>query len=561
MSNRLSMAQTLAIQALAATGKSKRAISRDLGIDRGTVAKILSQIQNQPPIWEAPTGSGGAPNASGEATTESLTGDVIAEDRAGHAPESDAATCPASVTAASSAKTEGTDPNETAAGSRSECEAHREEIIRKLEQGLTAQRIWQDLVDECGFTAQYHSVRRYVSKLQQKTPQLVRRMEVAAGAEAQIDFGTGAWITSKDAATGKTSRRRSWVFRIVLSHSRKAYSEAVFHQSTEAFISALENSFRYFGGVPKTLVIDNLKAAVKQADWYDPEIHPKLQSFAQHYGTVILPTKPYTPEHKGKVEAGVKYVKNNGLKGHAFTSLDAENKHLLEWEDRVADTRLHGTTKRQVRQHFEEIERPSLLALPVERFPFFHEGRRSVNRDGHIEVAKAYYSAPPEFVGRDIWVRWDARLVRLFNDRWEQMVVHARAEPGRFRTDSNHIPKKRVSCIERGANVLLKELALVGNGVKDWSEAMLQARGVEGIRVLQGLKALASKHDATALDKACATAMTYGALRLKSIRKLLATSCEVKRQTQFEFLEEHPVIRPLSDYSLESLSQFRKDRD
>jgi len=256
----------------------------------------------------------------------------------------------------------------------------------------------------------------------------------------------------------------------------------------------------------------------------------------------------------------VKYVKNNGLKGHEFDSLDAENKHLLEWEDRVADTRLHGTTKQQVRQRFEQLERPALLALPVERFPFFHEGRRSVNRDGHIEVAKAYYSAPPEFIGRDVWVRWDSRLVRLFNEKWEQVAVHARAEPGRFKTDSNHIPKKRVSCIERGANALLKELAIVGNAVKDWSEAMLQARGVEGIRVLQGLKALASKHDATALNAACETAMSYGALRLRTIRKLLETSSEVKRQTQFDFLEEHPVIRPLSDYSLESLSQFRKDR-
>lgn len=545
MSNRLSMAQTQAIQALAATGQSNRAISRALGIDRGTVAKTLSQIQNQPPIWEAPTGSG-------DALTEFQDVDQVVQTEPTQVDESDVKTCLPSITADSSSTTVSV---ETPAGSRSECEPYRDEIVRKLEQGLTAQRIWQDLIDAYGFAAKYHSVRRYVVRLQQKSPQLVRRMEVAAGEEAQVDFGTGAWITTVD---GK--RRRSWVFRIVLSHSRKAYSEAVFYQNAEAFIGALENSFRYFGGVPKTLVIDNLKAAVKQADWYDPEIHPKLQSFAQHYGTVFLPTKPYTPEHKGKVEAGVKYVKNNGLKGHEFASLEAENKHLLEWEDRVADTRLHGTTKQQVRQHFEEIERPALLALPVERFPFFHEGRRSVNRDGHCEVAKAYYSAPPEFVGRDVWVRWDSRLVRLFTDKWEQVAVHARAEPGRFRTDSNHIPKKRVSCIERGANVLLKQLAIVGPSVKDWSEAMLQARGVEGIRVLQGLKALASKHDATALNRACETAMTYGALRLKSIRTLLKSTSEVRQQEQFDFLEEHPVIRPLSDYSLESLSQFRKDR-
>jgi hypothetical protein len=260
------------------------------------------------------------------------------------------------------------------------------------------------------------------------------------------------------------------------------------------------------------------------------------------------------------VEAGVKYVKSNGLKGRVFVSLEAQNEHLRVWEERIADTRLHGTTKQQVRQRFEDLERPALMSLPVERFPFFHEKRRSVHRDGHIEVAKAYYSTPPEFVGRDVWVRWDSRLVRIFNDRWEQIAVHVRTEPGKFRTDKKHIPTKRVSCIERGAKALLKELAVVGNSVKDWSEAMLQARGVEGIRVLQGLKALASKYDATMLNAACETAMTHGALRLRTIRTLLKRKSEVQQQKQFDFLEEHPVIRPLSDYSLESLSQFRKDR-
>jgi len=159
------MAQTQAIQALAATGQSHRAISRALGVDRGTVAKTLSQIQNQPPVWEAPTGSGDAP-------TGALTSDLNAEDCETHVCESHAETCPASITADTSSTTDGA---ETPAGSRSECDAWREDIIRKLEQGLTAQRIWQDLVDEYGFSAKYHSVRRYVAKLQHKTPQLVRR--------------------------------------------------------------------------------------------------------------------------------------------------------------------------------------------------------------------------------------------------------------------------------------------------------------------------------------------------------------------------------------------------
>ena len=150
---------------------------------------------------------------------------------------------------------------------------------------------------------------------------------------------------------------------------------------------------------------------------------------------MFLPTKPYTPRHKGKVESSVKYVKRNALKGRIFTSLAEENQFLLNWETQVADQRIHGTTKQQVERLFEQAERRDLLPLAAERFPFFHEAHRAVHRDGFVEVDKAYYSAPPEYVGRRLWVRWDSRLVRIFNDRWEQLIaIHAKTEPGRFRT-------------------------------------------------------------------------------------------------------------------------------
>src|SRR5271168_2238549 len=139
-------------------------------------------------------------------------------------------------------------------------------------------------------------------------------MEVEPGAEAQVDFGQGAWVE----VDGK--RKRPHFFRVVLSHSRKGYSEVVWRQTTECFIRCLENSFRYFGGVPKTTVIDNLRAAVTRADWYDPDINPKVEEFCRHYGTVIMPTRPAMPRHKGKVEAGVKYGQNNALKGRKFAS-------------------------------------------------------------------------------------------------------------------------------------------------------------------------------------------------------------------------------------------------
>ena len=142
------------------------------------------------------------------------------------------------------------------------------------------------------------------------------------------------------------------------------------------FIRALENAFHHFGGVPKTLVPDNLKAAVIKADWFDPDLNPKIQEFCRHYDTVILPTKPRMARHKGKVEAGVKFVQSNALKGRTFTTLADQSRFLLDWEASVADTRIHGTTRKQVARVFQDVERAAVLPLPVERFRFFHERQR-----------------------------------------------------------------------------------------------------------------------------------------------------------------------------------------
>jgi transposase len=180
------------------------------------------------------------------------------------------------------------------------CEPFRAIILAKLQQQLTAQRIYQDLASEYGFTGSYDSVKRYVRHLGRQQSLPMRRMECAPGREAQVDFGTGAPVV-----TAEGRRRKTHVFHTVLSHSRKAYSEVTYRQTTDDFIRALEHAFWHFGGVPQTLVIDNLRAAVAHPDWYDPELVPKLQAFCQHYGTTILPTRPYMPRHKGKVERGV----------------------------------------------------------------------------------------------------------------------------------------------------------------------------------------------------------------------------------------------------------------
>ncbi len=514
MANRLGMAKIHSILTLHERGWSNRRIARTLGIHRETVGRHVQQATEAKPA-QAPAGSDGSDRADIDGSCE------VGQAKPAKAPP-------------------GSD--EEISRTRSACEPLRSIIEQMLAQGLSAQRIYQDLVVEHGFTAKYHSVRRFVQKLRTVRPLPFRRMECAAGAEAQVDFGTGAPVRAPE---GK--RRRTHVFRIVLSHSRKGYSESVFRQTTDGLIQCLENAFWHFGGVPRTVVVDNLKAAVTQADWYDPELNPKLEVFCAHYGTVLLPTKPYMPRHKGKVEGGVKYVQSNALKGRCFANLAEQNRHLRQWEARTADTRIHGTTKQQVAALFVAAERPALLPLPAMRFPVFQEAQRRVHRDGHVEVAKAYYSAPPEYVSRQVWVRWDGRLVRLFNQRMEQIAVHAQVEPGRFGTQRQHIAAEKISGVERGTTWLLKHAGRIGGHANRWARAMLEYRGLPGARVLVGLLALASRHSAEAIDRACQTALGHQAFRLQAIRRLLKRDGD--QQGQFEFLADHEIIRDMADYS------------
>jgi len=410
-----------------------------------------------------------------------------------------------------------------------------------VQSGLSAQRIYQDLVIECQFGGSYDSVRRFVRRLALRLELPFRRMECGPGEEAQVDFGQGAWVIEE----GK--RRRPHLFRVVLSHSRKGYTEATWRQTTENFIRCLENSFLHLSGVPGRLVIDNLKAAVSRADWFDPEINPKVAEFCRHYGTVILPTKPAMPRHKGKVEAGVKYVQNNALKGRQFESLCAQNRFLTEWEKNVADTRIHGTTKQQVGRLFEQVEKPKLLPLPASLFPTFEEARRSVHPDGHIELARAYYSVPPEYIGQQVWVRWEPRLVRIFNTRMDPIAVHARHQPGRFATDPLHIHAHKRSLVERGAHWLLDRARVIGWHTGTWAEQMYAQRGPEGLRVLQGLLSLAEKHPCAQIERAAGLAVQHGAWRLRDLRQLLERATPPPQQ-QFAFLETHPLIRGLEAY-------------
>jgi transposase len=509
MSNILEVPQQQAIQALIAKGWSVRHIARTLGINRRTVKRYAA--------------------AAPKCTTEVITGSV----------PPDESKCTTQVIT----------------GSRSLCGEFREVIAPMLELGLSAQRIYQDLVAGHGFGGSYPSVSRYVAKLKASEPERVWRIECQPGEELQVDFGLGAPLTEPG---GKT--RRTWLFRAVLGHSRKGYSEVVLRQDTETFLRVLENSVRYFGGVPRLLNFDNLKAAVIKADWYDPAMNPKLADFCRHYGMTPMPCRSYTPQHKGKVERGVGYAKNNALKGRQFASLGEQNAHLLHWEEQVADKRVHGTTRRQVAAVFEE-ERKALGPLPASVYESYQEGRRRVQRDSFVEVAKAYYEAPPEFIGRQIWVRWDGRMVRLLNERMEQIGCHARLEPGKF---SRSLGVRGLhGTIKESADYWRSRSAALGEAAGRWAQRALDARGAEALRSIMGLCQLAGKRRAIDINAACAKAMDAAANlpSFRTIKHLLEAGDQAPGQIQIELRESDPIIRPLAAYSDFIRSQSPENTD
>ena len=276
----------------------------------------------------------------------------------------------------------------------SACEPHRDFIEISLSKGRNAKAIYQDLVDDHGFRGAYQSVKRFVHKL--------RGCPIAAacavivtppGEEAQVDYGAGPMV--RDPHSGRYRRTRMFV--LTLGYSRKAVRLLTFQSSARIWAELHERAFRRLGDVTRTVVLDNLGEGVLQPDIYDPALNPLYRDMLAHYGAVALPCRVGDPDRKGKVERSVGHAKNTPLKGLRFESLEEAQDYLDRWERNWADTRIHGTTKRQVGAMFAE-EKPALLALPLQPFRFYQFGERSVNLDGCVEVEAAYYSAPPGWI-------------------------------------------------------------------------------------------------------------------------------------------------------------------
>ena len=421
--------------------------------------------------------------------------------------------------------------------SSSACEPYREVIEWGLSRGRNAMAIWQDLVDGHGFPASYQSVKRFVHKRRgSPTPEARAVIETAPGEEAQVDYGSGPMV--RDPHTGKYRRTR--LFVMTLGYSRKSVRLLVFRSSARVWAELHENAFRRLGGATRTVVLDNLREGVLAPDIYDPTLNPLYRDMLQHYGVVALPCRVRDPDRKGKVESGVGHAQKTPLKGLRFESREEAQAYLDRWEERWADTRIHGTTKRQVVAMFTE-ERPALLALPIEPFRYYQYGERTVHLDGCVEVEAAYYGAPPGWIGRRIQVQWNASQVRLIDPLTGQLLrEHLRQERGRHRIQEEDRPRRT----PLGTQQLLHRAETAGPHIGALCQTLHRNQGESAVRRILGVLALAKKYGLASTDDACALALETGVCEYRFVRRYL----ERHPQLPLSLRQVDPLIRQLTLY-------------
>ena len=243
---------------------------------------------------------------------------------------------------------------------------------------------------------------------------------------------------------------------------------------------------------------------------------------------------------KGKVEAGVAHAQKTPLKGLRFENLAEAQAYLDHWEERWADTRIHGTTKRQVAAMFSE-ERPALLPLPLEPFRYYQYGERTVHLDGCVEVEAAYYGAPPGCIGRRVQVQWDARHVRLLNPQTGELLrEHLKQARGGHRIQEEDRPKQT----PLGILHLLLRADKAGERIGALCRTMHRRDGETCVRRIQGVLSLAKKHGAAAVDDACGAALEMGVCEYRFVRRYL----ERHPQLPLSLRQVDPLIRQLTLY-------------
>ena len=535
MSNVLGDDKKQSVLALGRLGWSLRRIEQSTGVRRETASGYLKAA------GIAVRGKGGRPRSwpPKPATTRGVSTDPGAKPATteGVSTDSEGAkpAIPGQVSTDSGASP--WPPPSGRAPSASACEPFRELIAEALARGRNAKAIWQDLVDEQGFTGRYASVKRFVVKLRGSTvPEARVVITTAPGEEAQVDYGEGPMVRHPE--SGKYRRTR--LFCLTLGYSRKSVRLLTWKSSAQTWAELHERAFRRLGGTTRVVVLDNLREGVLTPDVYDPALNPLYRDMLGHYGVVALPCRVRNPDRKGKVESGIGHAERTPLRGRRFENFEQAQTYLDGWEERWADTRIHGTTKRQVAVMFAE-EKPSLGELPLEPFRYYRYGERTVNLDGCIEVEAAYYGAPPGWIGRRVQAQWDGLHVRVLDPKTGQLLrEHLRTRRGFHRIKDEDRPSRTPSRTE----ALLRRAHFIGSHIGILCEQIHRTDGEVAVRRILGALALARKHGPAAVDDAAQAALELGAPSYRFLRRYL----ERRPAAPLSLRQVDPLIRQLTLY-------------
>lgn len=400
----------------------------------------------------------------------------------------------------------------------SSVEPYRELVLQLHRDGVDGTAI-RDRIAAVGFTGSLSAIYRFLHHLAPPEPDATVRVETAPAEEAQVDFGYAGYLFDPE-----TERlRKAWAFVMTLSWSRHQYVEFVWDQRVTTWLLLHRHAFEYLGGVPKRIKLDNLKAAITHACVDEPQVQQAYRECAEHYGFLIDPCRPRTPEHKGKVERGVKYLKGNFLGGRPPSSLSQANTDILTWCRTTVGQRRHGTTKQQPLERFTATEQALLLPLPQSPYDLAIWKIATVARDCSVVFENAYYSVPFRLVAQQVQIRGGCQEVRIYTQDWQLVATHTRAAaPGERLTHPDHLPPEKLPGLLLGRDTCRSRAAEIGPATSEVVAQLFDDPAIDRLRTVGRILRLEERVGAARLEAACARALSFAEPTHRTIKHILA---------------------------------------
>ncbi len=413
---------------------------------------------------------------------------------------------------------------------------YRDQIEAWVKQGIQASTIHAALQRQHGFTGSYNAIQRFVKGIKNQPTAITMILEFQPGECAQVDFGAGPPLINE--TTGEMTK--TWIFVMVLAWSRHMYAEIILRQDVETWLGCHRRAFEWFNGIPKKIIIDNAKCAITKACYYDPIVQRSYGEFAEGYGFIISACPPYDPQKKGRVESGVKYVKNNFVPLRLFRGLSDSNHQLKSWVLETAGNRIHGSTHEKPLTLFE-TERHVLKPLPDNPPELAVWEKVKLHGNCHVQFLKCYYSAPYQWVRQLLWLRASETTVRLYHDH-ELVAIHPRLfKPGSKSTLNEHLPPNALAYCMRDSRWCLEQAKKIGTHCESVIQKLLSHSVVDYLRASQGIVGLQKKYGDVRLDAACQRALAFQSSHYKTIKSILQQGLEyapLPDQEAFDVLAE-----------------------